>query len=45
VAKCDLCVEQGEPACVAHCPNRALYIEVDEEEDVPEGKPKKKEVP
>ena len=27
VAKCDLCAELGEPACVANCPNRALVYE------------------
>ena len=27
VARCDMCVEEGEPACVVHCPNRALVIE------------------
>lgn len=27
VAKCDLCVEVGEPACVANCPNAALVYE------------------
>lgn len=26
VAKCDLCQEYESPACVAHCPNRALTI-------------------
>ena len=26
VEKCDLCLERGEPACVAHCPNNALSI-------------------
>lgn len=26
VSKCDLCIEAGEPACVAHCPNNALRI-------------------
>ncbi|AKX94067.1 4Fe-4S ferredoxin [Moorella thermoacetica] len=25
--KCDLCREEGEPACVAGCPNRALVFE------------------
>jgi anaerobic carbon-monoxide dehydrogenase iron sulfur subunit len=40
VAKCDLCVESGEPACVEHCPNRALYVEVTDEED---DEPKKEE--
>ena len=33
IAKCDLCVESGEPVCVANCPNRALvYTEIEEEE-------------
>lgn len=27
VAKCDLCAETGEPACVADCPNDALVYE------------------
>jgi len=36
VAKCDMCAEEGEPACVAHCPNRALYVEVEEDEEAPE---------
>jgi carbon-monoxide dehydrogenase iron sulfur subunit len=28
IAKCDLCAETGEPACVANCPNGALvYVE------------------
>lgn len=30
VAKCDLCVEVGEPACLANCPNAAI-VYVDEE--------------
>ncbi len=29
IAKCDLCLSSGTPACVAHCPNEALvYTEV-----------------
>jgi len=33
IAKCDLCVESGEPACVANCPNGALvYTEIEEED-------------
>ncbi len=29
IAKCDLCLERDEPACVAYCPNEALvYAEV-----------------
>ena len=29
IAKCDLCLGNGVPACVAHCPNEALvYAEV-----------------
>jgi len=24
IAKCDLCLSSGTPACVAHCPNEAL---------------------
>jgi carbon-monoxide dehydrogenase iron sulfur subunit len=24
IAKCDLCQDQKEPACVANCPNQAL---------------------
>jgi len=24
--KCDLCVEQGFPACVEHCPNEAIIL-------------------
>ena len=33
IAKCDLCIETGEPACVANCPNRALiYTEMEEED-------------
>ena len=31
VAKCDLCVEEGTPACVAACPNEALVLEEDDE--------------
>ena len=28
IAKCDLCLASGTPACVAHCPNEALvYVE------------------
>ncbi|MHB1416872.1 MAG: 4Fe-4S dicluster domain-containing protein, partial [Chloroflexota bacterium] len=27
VAKCDLCGGEGEPACVANCPNEALVYE------------------
>ncbi len=26
VAKCDFCIEQKEPACVANCPNQALIL-------------------
>lgn len=27
-SKCDFCIENdGEPACVEHCPNEALYVE------------------
>lgn len=33
VAKCDMCAEEGEPACVANCPNRALVIEEIIEDD------------
>jgi anaerobic carbon-monoxide dehydrogenase iron sulfur subunit len=41
VAKCDLCAEIGEPACVANCPNGALvYAEVVEIETA--GAPKKR---
>ena len=30
IAKCDLCLGNGTPACVAHCPNEALvYAEVE----------------
>jgi anaerobic carbon-monoxide dehydrogenase iron sulfur subunit len=29
-AKCDLCVNFGEPACVAGCPNNALSVKEDE---------------
>jgi carbon-monoxide dehydrogenase iron sulfur subunit len=41
VAKCDMCASIGEPACVAHCPNRALVlVEIyDEGEDEEEGGP------
>ncbi len=32
ISKCDLCIETGEPACAANCPNDALvYIELKEE--------------
>ena len=31
VAKCDLCVERGVPACVEACPNEALVLEEDDE--------------
>ncbi|MFW5991848.1 MAG: 4Fe-4S dicluster domain-containing protein [Halanaerobiaceae bacterium] len=34
ISKCDLCIETGEPACVANCPNRALVYEEYEEERV-----------
>jgi len=27
VAKCDYCLDQGDPACVKNCPNGALKIE------------------
>jgi carbon-monoxide dehydrogenase iron sulfur subunit len=31
-SKCDLCIGEGEPACVKNCPNEALvYIEEGEE--------------
>lgn len=33
VSKCDLCAEEGEPACVINCPNEALVF-VDLEEEV-----------
>jgi carbon-monoxide dehydrogenase iron sulfur subunit len=26
VAKCDFCIEENEPACVANCPNQALVL-------------------
>ncbi|HHY59757.1 MAG TPA: 4Fe-4S dicluster domain-containing protein [Clostridia bacterium] len=26
ISKCDFCLSLGEPACVQHCPNRALII-------------------
>jgi len=26
VAKCDLCMNQDTPACVANCPNAALVV-------------------
>lgn len=29
ISKCDLCTENGEPACVAHCPNKALIFKED----------------
>lgn len=32
VSKCDLCMEHGEPACVANCPNKALLY-IDREAD------------
>jgi len=25
ISKCDMCAETGQPACVAACPNGALY--------------------
>jgi carbon-monoxide dehydrogenase iron sulfur subunit len=31
VAKCDMCAEEGEPACVANCPNGALILVTEEE--------------
>lgn len=34
IAKCDLCLEAGEPACVSHCPNNALLYEEREEQEV-----------
>jgi len=33
VAKCDLCPSRDVPACVANCPNEALAIFTDEEEE------------
>jgi len=27
--KCDLCPFRGIPACVEHCPNQAISLEVD----------------
>jgi anaerobic carbon-monoxide dehydrogenase iron sulfur subunit len=30
VSKCDLCIEEGFPACVEHCPNEAIYL-IDED--------------
>ncbi len=31
IAKCDLCLERGMPACVANCPNEALvYAETED---------------
>lgn len=27
VAKCDMCVSEGEPVCVKNCPNEALVLE------------------
>jgi carbon-monoxide dehydrogenase iron sulfur subunit len=33
VAKCDLCPSRDVPACVANCPNEALTLIVDEEEE------------
>lgn len=30
-SKCDLCIGEGEPACVVHCPNEALVYEEREE--------------
>jgi Fe-S-cluster-containing hydrogenase component 2 len=26
VYKCDLCIDAGEPACAANCPNKALRL-------------------
>ena len=37
VAKCDLCVEQEVPVCVANCPNEALKVIDDEEVGALEG--------
>jgi carbon-monoxide dehydrogenase iron sulfur subunit len=34
IAKCDLCLASGTPACVAHCPNEAL-VYVESESPVP----------
>lgn len=35
ISKCDLCREEGEPVCVANCPNGALvFREQDQEEGV-----------
>ncbi|MEI6602159.1 MAG: 4Fe-4S dicluster domain-containing protein [Clostridia bacterium] len=33
VAKCDMCAEVGTPACVANCPNQALILIEEEEEE------------
>ena len=34
IAKCDLCLGQGVPACVANCPNEAL-VYAEQKEEVP----------
>jgi carbon-monoxide dehydrogenase iron sulfur subunit len=34
ISKCDLCAEEGEPACVENCPNAALIFEDREVEEV-----------
>jgi carbon-monoxide dehydrogenase iron sulfur subunit len=33
VAKCDLCPDEEIPACVANCPNEALVLIRDDEEE------------
>ena len=32
-SKCDLCAQRGEPACVDACPNRALVVVVEGDND------------
>jgi carbon-monoxide dehydrogenase iron sulfur subunit len=34
VVKCDLCPGQDVPVCVANCPNEALVLSADSEEDL-----------
>jgi len=33
VAKCDLCPEEEMPVCVANCPNEALILSTDDEDE------------
>ncbi len=32
-SKCDMCIDLDVPACVAHCPNEALILQEEDEEE------------